>query len=190
MAASKRTRFEILTRDGYRCRYCGDTAQDGAKLKVARILPSTLGGLDDPDNLVSVCSRCEVGRSALIPNYEHVEDHVDENIKWAHAEMEVCAHRRVDPHQERDDFDEFDRIWRFSSSQNTIEAPRDGDWAERIWCFFNAGLNMDDLASLFVDVVRPDVPEHIRWERFCDAAWEEIRSRRRLARRLIDDGAV
>lgn len=30
MAVSKRTRFEVLRRDGHRCRYCGAGAEDAA----------------------------------------------------------------------------------------------------------------------------------------------------------------
>lgn len=48
MALTKRTRFEVLRRDGHRCRYCGDTAEAGATLTVDHVVPVALGGTDEP----------------------------------------------------------------------------------------------------------------------------------------------
>lgn len=52
MAVTKRTRFEVLRRDNYTCRYCRST--DGA-LTVDHVTPRSLGGSDDPSNLVACC---------------------------------------------------------------------------------------------------------------------------------------
>lgn len=56
-------RFEILKRDGFRCRYCGAT---GAKtqLHVDHIEPRSLGGSDEPSNLITACRECNLGKRA------------------------------------------------------------------------------------------------------------------------------
>lgn len=54
MAVSKRTRYEVLRRDNHTCRYCGGSAPD-VRLTVDHVLPVTLGGSDDPSNLVAAC---------------------------------------------------------------------------------------------------------------------------------------
>lgn len=59
---SKSVRFEILTRDGYRCRYCGATAQD-CRLEVDHVVSVYRGGADDPSNLVTACQDCNAGKS-------------------------------------------------------------------------------------------------------------------------------
>lgn len=59
---SKSLRFEILTRDGYRCRYCGATAQD-SRLEVDHVIATYRGGSDDPSNLVTACQDCNAGKS-------------------------------------------------------------------------------------------------------------------------------
>ena len=59
---SKALRFEILTRDGYRCRYCGAGAQT-TELHVDHILPRSAGGRDDRANLVTACIDCNFGKS-------------------------------------------------------------------------------------------------------------------------------
>ncbi len=61
-----RLRFSIMARDGFRCQYCGRTVQDeGVKLVIDHILAKTNGGLDDPSNLITSCSDCNVGKSGL-----------------------------------------------------------------------------------------------------------------------------
>lgn len=59
---SKSLRFEILTRDGYRCRYCGATAQT-TELHIDHVLPRSAGGEDDASNLVTACIDCNFGKS-------------------------------------------------------------------------------------------------------------------------------
>lgn len=59
---SRSLRFEILTRDGYRCRYCGATAQT-TELHIDHVLPRSAGGRDDASNLVTACIDCNFGKS-------------------------------------------------------------------------------------------------------------------------------
>ena len=59
---SKALRFEVLTRDGYKCRYCGATAQT-ATLHIDHVLPRAAGGRDDLANLVTACLDCNFGKS-------------------------------------------------------------------------------------------------------------------------------
>jgi 5-methylcytosine-specific restriction endonuclease McrA len=59
---SRRTRFKVLERDGYRCRYCGRTSQEVA-LDVDHLVPVREGGSDDLDNLVTACIDCNAGKS-------------------------------------------------------------------------------------------------------------------------------
>lgn len=62
---SKRLRFEILKRDGFRCRYCGATAVGGAVLHVDHVQPESAGGDDSPENLVTACVACNGGKSNI-----------------------------------------------------------------------------------------------------------------------------
>ena len=75
-------RFSILARDGFRCRYCGRSAQeDGVKLQVDHIMPKEKGGADEPANLITACQECNTGKSNLlllakagqIPSYLTIE---------------------------------------------------------------------------------------------------------------------
>jgi 5-methylcytosine-specific restriction enzyme A len=57
-------RFDILTRDQYRCVCCGRSAADGVKLEVDHIIPVSKGGTNHFDNLQTLCADCNRGKSA------------------------------------------------------------------------------------------------------------------------------
>jgi 5-methylcytosine-specific restriction endonuclease McrA len=58
-----RLRAQVLMRDGTRCRMCGATPGDGAKLHVDHIVPWTKGGQTILGNLQILCNKCNIGKS-------------------------------------------------------------------------------------------------------------------------------
>lgn len=58
----RRIRFEVLERDGFRCQYCGQGANE-TTLHVDHIIPSSKGGDDCPDNLITACDDCNLGKA-------------------------------------------------------------------------------------------------------------------------------
>lgn len=69
MAVTKRTRFEVLRRDGHTCQYCGLKATQTEKgLTVDHVVPVALGGADGPENLVAACRDCNAGKSSIQPD--------------------------------------------------------------------------------------------------------------------------
>ncbi|MEV7815591.1 MULTISPECIES: HNH endonuclease [Streptomyces] len=74
MTVSKRKRFEVLRRDGFRCRYCG-AAASAAELEVDHVTPVALGGTDELDDLVTSCGPCNDGKASTAP---------DEPVKAVH----------------------------------------------------------------------------------------------------------
>ena len=61
-SVSQRTRFAVLERDGFRCVYCGATAED-AQLVIDHVQPVADGGTDDIDNLATACRPCNEGKA-------------------------------------------------------------------------------------------------------------------------------
>lgn len=75
MAVTKRTRFEVLRRDGFRCYYCGARGTEtGAGLTIDHVTPTALGGTDDPSNLVSSCGECNSGKASASLDSETVSE--------------------------------------------------------------------------------------------------------------------
>lgn len=62
-AISKKLRFEVFKRDGFKCQYCGKSAPD-VILHVDHIDPVANGGSADILNLITSCEACNLGKGA------------------------------------------------------------------------------------------------------------------------------
>lgn len=96
---SKRLRFEIFKRDGFRCLYCGATPQTTV-LRVDHVEPVSKGGTDDPSNLVTSCFDCNAGKSAVrledkkhapVMSAELAQDHAEQLRAYLEAQRDVLA---------------------------------------------------------------------------------------------------
>ena len=110
MAVSRRLRFEILRRDGHTCRYCGASAPD-VEMTVDHVIPVTLGGSDDPSNLVTACKHCNAGKSSIPADAALVDDVAADAIRWRRAldraRLELAAERELID----DLLDRFEDAW-------------------------------------------------------------------------------
>jgi len=65
-----RLRYEVLNRDGLKCKWCGRSAADGVKLHIDHVIPESFGGETSYDNLGTLCEKCNLGKSNDFPgNY-------------------------------------------------------------------------------------------------------------------------
>lgn len=66
---STRDRFLILQRDGFRCRYCG-ASPDRDAIHIDHIIPLDKGGPDTAENMITACSKCNLGKGtiAVVPH--------------------------------------------------------------------------------------------------------------------------
>lgn len=62
-AIPSKMRFFVLRRDGYRCRLCGMTADDGVTLECDHIIAAAKGGKTEIPNLWTLCRPCNAGKS-------------------------------------------------------------------------------------------------------------------------------
>ncbi len=58
----RKLRFQILKRDGYKCRLCGRRASDFVRLDVDHIIPLDKWGSNAPSNLQTLCDDCNGGK--------------------------------------------------------------------------------------------------------------------------------
>lgn len=65
-AVSERTRYQVFTRDAFKCKVCGRGADDGVKLTVDHIIPVDWGGPNDMSNLLTLCEECNRGKKAWV----------------------------------------------------------------------------------------------------------------------------
>ena len=64
-----KTRFAVLQRDHFQCRYCGRSANDGYVLHVDHIHPKSKGGTNNVDNLVTSCMECNLSKGSDILSF-------------------------------------------------------------------------------------------------------------------------
>lgn len=62
MSVSKKLRFEVFKRDGFKCQYCGSNPP-AVTLEADHIQPKSKGGGDEIDNLITSCFDCNRGKS-------------------------------------------------------------------------------------------------------------------------------
>ncbi len=67
-------RYDILRRDNFKCVICGASADSGARLHVDHIIPIAKGGKSVPENLRTLCERCNVGKGAKIETAEPAKE--------------------------------------------------------------------------------------------------------------------
>ncbi len=65
-AISEKIRYQVFSRDNFRCGACGRSADDGVKLTVDHIRPVDWGGINDMSNLLTLCDECNRGKKAWV----------------------------------------------------------------------------------------------------------------------------
>jgi hypothetical protein len=61
---SPRVRYNVFKRDNFRCQICGHSQADGVTLHVDHRTSIADGGEDEIDNLQTLCSDCNLGKSS------------------------------------------------------------------------------------------------------------------------------
>ena len=56
-------RFRVLSRDHFRCQYCGRSQAEGAVLHLDHVVPFSKGGPTTEDNLITACMDCNLGKT-------------------------------------------------------------------------------------------------------------------------------
>jgi hypothetical protein len=190
MAVSKRLRYEILRRDNHACRYCGSTAPDVA-LTVDHVIPTTLGGSDDPSNLVTACVDCNSGKSATPPGAPLVADVAADQARWALAMRATAETFLANADALSVARDEFDNTWvGWTYGTNQYEIPRPHDWGSTVDRFMAAGFTM----PLLLDCVRIAMESRASpddtWRYFCGVAWRRLTEMQDVARQVADSLAT
>lgn len=181
MAVSKRTRFEVLRRDNYTCRYCRSAEN---LLTVDHVTPVALGGSDDPDNLVAACRDCNSGKASSTPDDALVEDVKADAIRWA-AAMKLAVERdlvRLD--KQTSSASRFEELWRHSTL-----APLPQNWPQSIATFRSHGLTERHIkeAVAICESRSVQINPGGMFRYFCGICWAKIREIRAEAEQILAD---
>ena len=184
MAISKRMRFEVLRRDKHTCRYCGQTAPD-VKLAVDHVLPTALGGTDDPNNLVTACTDCNNGKTSTSPDSELVAD-IDNHALLMQAAYAKAVEAR---NKKRTHVGEYItaalNYWN-EVAPTYYAAPIDAKSTLRY--FFKMGITLDDVEeAMDIALGRNSVHAKGKWPYFCGIIRNHIAELEQSAKAIYAD---
>lgn len=91
---SKRLRFTVFKRDGFRCSYCGAHPSETVFLEVDHINPVAEGGSNDIDNLITSCQDCNRGKGA-IPLSVIPQSIKEKSAETQEREEQICAYYKI-----------------------------------------------------------------------------------------------
>ncbi|CAA9365184.1 MAG: hypothetical protein AVDCRST_MAG68-5135 [uncultured Gemmatimonadetes bacterium] len=188
MAVSKRLRHEVMRRDNHTCKYCGATAPD-VKLTIDHVTPVTLGGSDDPTNLVTACADCNAGKSATPPDAALVADVDRKAVEWSRAMQLAVEQRAAELATERASTEPFDHAWSCWTVAGE-PVPRDANWRGSIQRFLAAGLTDEFFAAGIENTMgQTRIPASDKWRYFCGICWREVDTLQAMARQIATESA-
>ena len=186
MSISKSLRYEIMRRDNHTCRYCGGTPPE-VRLTIDHVTPATLGGTDDPGNLVVACADCNAGKSSIPPGAPLVDDVKQEALRWAEAVRRAAEEVRKDSERlllVRDLF-----IVRWDEWENKLignkHYPIPGDWAVTIDRFHEAGLSQEVILECLDIAICGPAYYSEKWRYFCGVAYKRIAKLHDMAKEIL-----
>jgi len=187
MAVSKRVRYEVLRRDRHACRYCGATAP-AVKLTIDHVVPTALGGSDDPSNLVTACAACNSGKTSTTPDAPLVAEVNATALAWSAAMQQAADERAAAYAQNQVVAEEFRTLWNAwtwtdrKGNKHHIDLP--ADYANSVRTFLAAGLTMTDLDEL-IKVAMSTKGTTDEWRYFCGCAWKRIKAAQERAAEIV-----
>lgn len=184
---AKRLRYEVLRRDGFRCRYCGATPEDGA-LQVDHVIPEALGGTNEPSNLAAACGPCNSGKSSSTPDAPLVDEVAEGALRWAGAMQRAVSAMEEKFLAERDAQGEFLDLWNvYEVGGKTMPLP--ADWDSAITRLRSAGLTLTLIEEAIDAAMRAYkvLPEN-RFRYFCGVAWNMVTKLQQAALDIAVDG--
>lgn len=179
MAVSKRTRFEVLRRDDFTCRYC--RSREG-QLTIDHVLPVALGGTDEPDNLVAACRDCNAGKASTSPDEGTVAEVSDDAVRWAaaikQASAEAAEQRVADGVMLQPLYDEY-HLW------------LPAEWEVTVLGWLRDGLTIQDASDcLSLSLAKPYVRHDAVFPYASGIARNKIRALHQRAREIVEGKAV
>ena len=176
MAVTKRTRFEVLRRDNFTCRYCRSTE---GELTIDHVTPVALGGTDDPDNLVAACRDCNAGKGSALPDAETVADVAADAVRWAAAVKRAAVIMAAEQEAQEGLFAPF---------REEYGTWLPSDWMPAVQGWLDAGLSLQDAHDCMdISLAKPHVSHRAVFAYACGVAKNKIAALHERARKILEE---
>jgi hypothetical protein len=180
MAVSKRTRYEVLRRDNFTCRYCRSSE---GEMVVDHVTPIALGGSDDPSNLVAACRDCNAGKASTSPEAATVADVRDDELRWSAALAKAAEITTEQASWTKTLTDWFEDTWYLEMPQ---WAYLPDDWKETVIRFESLGVSTHVMRNVIeIVATKHHVEQRARFKYFCGICWNKVRELQEIARQIL-----
>lgn len=175
---SKSLRFEILRRDQFTCRYCGSKAPD-VQLHVDHVVPTSLGGTDQPENLVTACADCNSGKANRSLDDDTVTEIVEDAEQWRNN-IERAAQKRYNTIKNIEAVgDFFLSVW-----PQHLDYSLPFNYAKIVYNYIAKGISQDEIEHLVQVALNSPATAGRKFQYFCGCCRNVIREIEESAREL------
>lgn len=159
------------------------------ELTVDHVVPVSLGGGDDPGNLVAACRDCNAGKASSSPDSALVDEVAGDALRWARA-MKIAAGLQATRVHERERYTAaFADHWNtWEAGGRPIAMPQ--GWEDAIARFFDSDVEFDTLRDCVNIAMRGRVSVDRVFRYFCGVANNKLRERQEMAPDLITAGSA
>lgn len=173
---SKKTRFEVFKRDGFKCMYCGAHPPQ-VILEVDHIKAVAAGGSNRMDNLISSCFACNRGKAAN--SLESVPTSLLEKAELVkEREAQIKGYEKVmEAKRVRLDDQAWELLNRITDTKD--RAPQ--DWINSMRMFIDKLGYHEVLAAVEIAIARGPGREEKRFRYFCGICWNKAREAEKRA---------
>lgn len=183
MAVSKRLRFEILRRDNHACHYCGGTPPD-VRLTVDHVVPVTLGGSDDPSNLIAACVDCNAGKSSVPADAALVSVVSSRAMFWRDVFTDCMETWRLELQGLELMCDDFRSAWQTWKYANGDAVELGDGWRSSVDQWVRLGFEVDDLVRLIPEAMKRGIRDP--WPYFCKVVWNNLHDIQERTESVLD----
>lgn len=176
MAVSKKIRFEVFKRDGFRCSYCGKEPPQ-VVLEVDHIDPKSKGGKDDINNLITACFDCNRGKKNI--PLDKITNQLQENLEvLREKEEQLKEYRKFAAKIEKRIQQDIEEISEIYSTQYEKWCFSDKFKNQSLRRFLNLLPKHEIVDALYIAISRYPTNDTKVIPYFCGICWHKIRGTR------------
>ncbi len=171
--ASRKIRFDVFNRDGFKCQYCGRTPP-AIILELDHIIPKSRGGPNNIDNYITACFDCNRGKGKH--RLDNIPSGISDNLKLLKEKRrQLKAFNRLIEQQEQEYEAGIQAINEIFSSHFPDKVPTDTFNRTSTKRFLNLLplLKVED-AMVLACSTKHDEPEKVL-PYFCGICWNWIK---------------
>lgn len=167
---SKKTRFEVFKRDGFKCMYCG-AHPPAVLLEADHIVAVAAGGTNGMDNLVTACEACNRGKGARDLNAVP-EGLAEKAVAVAEREAQLKGyHDAMEGKRKRLDAQAWELMNMWRTEQDS--APR--DWMNSMRMFIDKLGYHEVRDAIEIVMAKSFYSEDKAWRYLCGICWNKLR---------------